>query len=308
MEQRDNTLMVRLGLCCTFHEQPIKFRTATATALNRLERSVAIQKLSALCLHNASALRQAIGFCTQHGIGAFRVTSQILPLKTHPAWRYDVAELPEGQRILDRFLECGRVARDNNVRLSFHPDQFIVLNSPRADVVINSLAELEYQAEVAEWIGADVINLHAGGAYGDKAAALDRLEGNLERLSPRARFRLTLENDDGIYTPTDLLPLCRRAGVPLVYDVHHHRCCGDGCSVEEATELALATWSREPLFHISSPLNGWDGPQPHRHHDYIHPADFPDGWLNLNVTIDVEAKAKELAVRKLQADLAARLR
>ena len=78
--------------------------------------------------------------------------------------------------------------------------------------------------EVAEWIGADVVNVHGGGAYGDKQKALARFARNLDRLSDEARNRLTVENDDRTYTPADLLPLCRAEGIPLVYDVHHHRC------------------------------------------------------------------------------------
>jgi UV DNA damage endonuclease len=86
-------------------------------------------------------------------------------------------------------------------------------------------------------------------------------------------------------------------GVPLVYDVHHHRCLGDGLSVAEATEMAFATWGgREPWAHISSPREGWGSPNPRAHADYIDPADFPEEWLDRTVTVDVEAKAKERAV------------
>ena len=88
-----------------------------------------------------------------------------------------------------------------------------------------------------------------------------------------------------------------------MYDVHHHRCHSDSLSIEQATQRALATWRREPLFHISSPLEGWDGPKPQRHHDFIDMPDFPLCWRGLDITIEVEAKAKELAVRKLLADL-----
>ncbi len=94
----------------------------------------------------------------------------------------------------------------------------------------------------------------------------------------------------------------RSTSVPLVYDVHH-RCRPDGLSIEDATERAWATWNREPLCHISSPLEGWPGPKPARHHDYIDPRDFPKAWKNRTFTVEVEAKAKELAVLKLLADL-----
>jgi UV DNA damage endonuclease len=101
------------------------------------------------------------------------------------------------------------------------------------------------------------------------------------------------------------LSLCRSTGLPLVYHVHHHRCLPDELSVEAATSQALDTWDREPLFHVSSPLGGWAEPMPRRHHDYIDVADFPDCWRNLAITVEVEAKAKELAVFRLRDELCA---
>lgn len=294
---------LRLGLCCQFAREPIKFRTTTATALLRLPRAERLARLSELCRHNADALMASLHFCAAHGIGAFRVNSQILPVKTHPEAGYDMAELPDGAAIITRFRECGQMARANHLRLSFHPDQFVVLNSPSARTLAHSLAELNYQAEVAEWIGADTINLHGGGAYGDKIRALDALRESIRRLPPPVRSRLTLENDDKVYTPADLLPVCADTGVPLVYDVHHHRCRPDGLSVAEATRRARATWKTEPLFHLSSPLAGWSGPKPERHHDYIDVADFPEEWLGWPLTVEVEAKAKELAVLRLRDEL-----
>jgi UV DNA damage endonuclease len=300
--------MIRLGLCCIFREQPIKFRTTTATAMKRLPRREARKRLAELCRSNAEALLAALQFCSANDIGCFRVNSQILPLKTHPQCGYDLKQLSDGRQIVQKFQQCGEYARTAGLRTTFHPDQFVVLNSARRDVVEQSIQELDYQAEVAEWIGADVINIHAGGAFGDKRSALENLAGNLTRLSRAARHRLTVENDDRIYTPSDLLPFCQRKHVPLVYDVHHHRCNADTLSEEEATRKALATWDREPLLHISSPLGGWDGPQPRRHHDYINLRDFPIFWQELDVTVEVEAKAKELAVKRLAAALARRTR
>ncbi len=295
--------MIRLGLCCMFRDQPIRFATTTATSLGRMQRVDALEKLSRLCRNNADALLAALQYCHDHGIGCFRVNSQILPIKTHPEVGYALEELPGGDDVIRRFRQCGEFASKHRIRTCFHPDQFVVLNSPRPDVVEKSILELEYQAEVAEWIGADVINVHGGGAYGDKPKALADLARSLARLSPRVRSRLTLENDDTIYTPADLLPLCRSEGLPLVYDVHHHRCLADDLSVEQATREAIATWDREPLFHISSPIAGWQGKNPRQHHDFIDPRDFPKCWRKKSLTIEVEAKAKEVAVERLLVDL-----
>lgn len=294
---------LRLGLCCQFSREPIKFRTTTATAMLRLDKQQRLARLAELCLANAKVLLASLRFCASHGIGAFRINSQILPVKTHPAAGYDVAELPGSAEIIARFRECGALAREHDLRLSFHQDQFVVLNSPNPQTLAHSLAELDYQADVAEWVGADTINIHGGGAYGNKTAALAALRRNIERLPMPVRSRLTLENDDKVYTPADLLPVCADIGVPLVYDVHHHRCLPDGLSVDQATERARKTWRTEPLFHISSPLEGWDGPKPERHHDYINVLDFPREWLGWQLTVEVEAKAKELAVARLLTDL-----
>jgi len=286
--------MIRLGLCCIFRDEPIKFRNTTATAIGKMKRADALVKLSGLCMANAETLLAALHFCADNGIGCFRVNSQILPLKAHQQLGYKMYELAQGKAIVRRFQDCGAFARQHGLRTCFHPDQFVVLNSQRPNVVAASIRELEYQAEVATWIGADVINIHGGGAFGDKHKALADLSRNLKRLSRRAKSRVTIENDDKLFPPADLLPMCRVTGIPLVYDVHHHRCNPDGLTVEQATAEAIGSWDREPLFHISSPIDGWRGPRPERHHDFLDVRDFPKCWLNLDVTVEVEAKAKLL--------------
>lgn len=293
----------RLGLCCQFAAAPIRFRTTTAAALRPLPRPAQLARLAELARANADALLASLQFCHEHGIGSFRIGSSLLPLRTHPHVGYNVADLPDAEALVARLLLCGDFAREHDIRTGFHPDQFVVLSSPDPEVVTRSLADLEAQAELAEWTHADTLNIHAGGAYGDKPAALTRFRRALDRLSLPARSRLTVENDDTSYTPVELLPLCRAEQIPLVYDVHHHRCLPDGLTVAEATAATLLTWDREPLFHLSSPRDGWDGPHRECHHDYIAPADFPAEWRSLAVTVEIEAKAKELAVARLQAAL-----
>ena len=297
--------MLRLGLCCKFAEEPIRFFTATAAYTGRLKPAARAGKIAGLCRDNAASLLKAIEYCAANGIGCFRINSQILPLKTHPELGYRAEDLPGGAEIERAFRLCGRRAAGLGVRLTFHPDQFILLSSPDLEITRKSVVELEYQAQVAGWTGADVINIHAGGAYGEPAAALDRVARALDRLKDSVRERLTLENDDRTYGPEALLPFCKKHGVPFVYDVHHHRCLPDRLGAEEATRLALKTWNREPLFHLSSSRDGRDSARPQYHHDYIDIKDLPACWLGLDITVEVEAKAKELAVKKLAVQLAA---
>ena len=295
--------MIRWGLCCIFREVPIKFHRTTAKYTAKLSADERLTRLSNICLHNAESLLEALKFCRLNGIGAFRINSQILPLKTHPQLAYEIEDLPQSTEIVNAFKKCKTYCRQHNLRTSFHPDQFILLSSPNPEVTRRSIADLRYQAEVAEWVGADVINIHAGGAYGNKDEALERLIMRIGGLPQNVRRRLTLENDDRLYTPRDLLPVCEKLAIPLVYDLHHHRCLPDGRNVEDTTQLALKTWDREPLFHISSPLKSWQNRNPRNHHDYINLDDFPECWLKLDITVEVEAKAKELAVLKLMREI-----
>jgi UV DNA damage endonuclease len=294
--------MLRFGLCCLFKDEAVTFRTTTAKALSTLPRVRQLLKLSEICLHNAHNLQHALETVHRLGIGAFRIMSPLFPRMTHPEAGYSLEDLPDGDTIGTVLEACRIFALQQQIRLSFHPDQFVVLSSPHADVVANSIRELEYQAFLAGMVGADVINIHAGGVYGDKQAALQRFGEVYEGLPESVRCRLTLENDDVSYTPEDLLPLCREFSIPLVYDVHHHCCNPDDLSVEEATELAAATWrtvGKEQYCHISSPKAGWESGSPRPHADFIDPEDFPECWPGRNMTIDVEAKAKELAVVRL---------
>ena len=299
-------MTMRFGLCCLFKEENISFRTTTCKALSALPRREQLVKLSALCRSNAENLRLAVETVHRLGIGAFRIMSPLFPRMTHADVGYTLSQLPHGDAIRELLGATRAFAKQHGIRLSLHPDQFVVLSSPHPTVVSNSLKELEYQGQLAEAVGADVITLHAGGVYGDKKAALQRFCRVYIDLPKTVKSRLTLENDDVSYTVSDLLPVCERLSFPLVYDVHHHRCNPDGLSVEEATRLTGETWQgtgREHSCHLSSPRAGWGGGDPKPHADFIDPADVPPCWLERTMTVDIEAKARELAVIRLSDQL-----
>lgn len=293
--------MIRFGLCCLFHDEPIKFRRTTATALSRQSPEARLEKVSELCLSNASSLLEATRTVKRLGIGAFRVMSPLFPLYTHPRVGYRLDDLLTRSKIEALFEQVNAYCRREDIRLSFHPDQFVILSSPRPNVVESSIGELAYQATLAEMIGAEELNIHLGGVYDSKETAKARFIENFQRLPENARRRLTLENDDKSYHVEDLIPVCEKLGIPLVYDVHHHRCNPDSLTVERATDAAVAIWrnlGKEPHFHVSSPRDGWNSARPQPHADMINPEDFPEYWKRLPcpITVDVEAKAKELAV------------
>ena len=287
----------RWGLCCQFVDSPIKFRQATHRYVSTLGEKERIRYLSDIVQGNGEALAAAVLKCVDLGIGSFRITSQIMPLATHPVSGFRIDQLESPEAIIETYVAAGNLASKNGIRLSFHPDQFVVLNSLTELVVGSSVEEMNHHAAVAELIGAEALTLHVGGKVEGTERALSRLERGIDMLNPSARQMLALENDDRLFSPADLLPFCERTGIPFIYDVHHHRCNSDGIPVTEATQRAIATWGgREPWMHISSPRDGWSAKDPRPHAEYIDPADFPEEWLGLKMTIDVEAKEKERAV------------
>lgn len=298
-------MAIRWGLCCQFLDSPIRFRQATHRYVAGLAPETRRAYLNDIVRSNAIALAHAAERCTEIGIGAFRITSQLVPLATHPTTGFALHELDDlrDSPVLERALRAaGDVAAQRGVRLSFHPDQFVVLNSAREDVVRSSMIELEHMGRLAAIVGADTLCIHGGSTVDGRHAALDRLRRALDRLSPDARTRVALENDDRAYSPADLLPLCEAEQVPFIYDVHHHRCLPDGLTVDEVTKRAAATWSsslvpREQWAHLSSPRLPWTEQGDHRPHaDFVNPDDVPAAWHGFPITVDVEAKAKERAV------------
>ena len=266
----------------------------------------AIAYYEQIVVHNLMTLERVLVWCRDRGVHAFRIGSDLWPRATHPLVAPWVESLLEREDIHASFRRIREFAATHDIRLSEHPDQFLVGNSLRADVVNGTIAELEWRARLGSALGVDVICLHVGSGAPDRESALWRWEATLERLSPMVRARLAFENDDRVFTPERILPACLAWGLPLIYDAHHHRVHPDGLSVEEATEFAIASWGeREPYFHLSSPRAGWDAGDARPHHDMIDVEDWPEAWTALldagvRFTVDVEAKRKEIAVLALQ--------
>lgn len=293
---------IRWGLCCNFQEVPIKYYSTTVAYIHRLKSKKQDYHayFNKIILSNLNSLIQTIDFCAQEKIGSFRINSHFFPLYNHVDYHYKLDEMADSAEIFHLLERCKKKAQEKNIRLTFHPDHFVVLSSSNESVIQNSIKELDYHAELATLLDADVINIHVGGVYGNKKGALEQFCKNFDCLSQAVKSRLTIENDDRCYTPQDLLPLCYQLKIPLVYDVHHHRCLSDSFSVEQASYQAYETWDREPLFHISSPQEGWISHKPQKHHDFIDKQDFPLFWLDFSkLTVEVEARKKELAVLKL---------
>ena len=147
------------------------------------------------------------------------------------------------------FRKLGSYIKNNNMRISMHPDQFVVLNSPNEQTVRNSIAELVYQGSVLDLMGLDTtakLQIHGGGAYGDKPSAIQRFAEVYHTMLPDAvKARLCVENDDRTYSLQDCLQLHELTEMPVIFDNFHHECVNNGEPMYEAVEMAASTWQPE---------------------------------------------------------------
>jgi len=197
--------------------------STTVAWLNRQTKSAAEEKLWDLMKGNIESIRKLVtkvGEQDEH-LRMVRISSDILPVYTESSWRY-FWQLPDVRQYAERhFAEVGRIARDRNVRLSFHPGQFTVLASDNPDIVERSIEEFEYHVDMARWMGygqkfQDMkINVHIAGRQGP-----DGIRKVLGRLTPEARNTLTIENEEITHNLDTCLELADV--VPIVLDIHHH--------------------------------------------------------------------------------------
>tara|TARA_B100001769_G_scaffold242169_1_gene210076 strand:+ start:384 stop:1295 length:912 start_codon:yes stop_codon:yes gene_type:complete len=258
---------------------------------------------SELTLENCKDLLTILKWNNDNGFKFFRMSSDIIPW----ASEYDLCDLPHYDEIKSVLKQCGDFATDNNMRITTHPGPFNVLTSPRPHVVENCIKDLSIHGEVFDMMGLsrtpyNKINIHIGGAYGDKESAMKRFCENFHRLPDSVKSRLTVENDDkaSMYSVVDLYEgVYKVIGIPIVFDYHHHAFCTGGLSEEDALEVAISTWvDVVPVVHYSeSRSREYEDPKirPQAHSDYI--IDYIETYGN-KIDIMVEAKAKELAVLK----------
>ena len=254
-----------------------------------------------LSLSNISDLLVVLKWNIQNNIKFFRISSDIFPWANH----YNIKDLPQYSNIKDKLDEIAIFSKRNNIRLTFHPGPFNVLTSPKESVVENTIKDLEMHGIICDMLGLsqtpfNKINIHCNGVYGDKKSAMDRFCSNFKLLSTSVQSRLTIENDDksSMYSVKDLMYIHDKIGIPIVFDVHHHKFCDGGLSEKEALDLAVSTWPKSirPVIHYSESKSVHENDDSIRHQahsDYINRLPLTYGH---DVDLMVEAKAKEKAI------------
>ena len=297
--------MNRMGYACInmqLSSQKPKIYTGRSM-IKRTFLSKGINYASQLGLDNCKDLYKILEWNNENGFNFFRITSNLFPWSSE----YKLSDMPDYDEICDILSKAGRYAIDNDIRITSHPGPFNVLTSPHPHVVENCINDLSIHGEVFDLMNLsrtpyNKINIHIGGAYGDKVSAMERFCENFHRLPDSVKTRLTVENDDKatMYSVTDLYEgVYCKIGIPIVFDYHHHRFCDGGLSEEDALEVAISTWNNiVPVVHYSESRNieqEDDKIRPQAHSDYVR--DYIDTYGN-RVDIMVEAKHKELAVLK----------
>ena len=198
------------------------------------------ERLLAAVTANLACLHRMLEWNVAQGLLFFRMGSGIVPFGSH-----EINTFPWQARFADAFREIGDYIKANNLRVSFHPDQFVVLNSPSPDIVQRSIQELVYQGSMLDLMGLDgtaKLQIHVGGLYGERELAISRFAAVHATLPKAVKARVVVENDDRLFPLRDCLHLHELTGVPILFDNFHHECLNHGEPMAEALRLAAATW------------------------------------------------------------------
>ncbi len=290
---------ILLGYACLNTTIPLKMKTLRlATYLSKGD-----EYLKGLIVNNLMYLKNCLEWNAEQGIRFFRVSSDIVPLSTHPEMKYLWCKDEEIKALCH---EIRGFSIKHGMRLSMHPGQYTLLNSPNESVVERSVEDLRYHQVLGDMLGVREFITHVGGVYGDSKEALHRWAQVYEGLPIEIRSRLRLENDDRSFTIQEVLFLAERTGVPAVFDYHHHRIL-PSMEPGDALKQSFATWQGidDPKIHLSS---GKTGKLDRHHHDFILAEDY-EALLSLlqpvvdkenqQVYVMLEAKLKEQAVMRI---------
>ncbi|MCA0989509.1 UV DNA damage repair endonuclease UvsE [Guptibacillus algicola] len=271
------------------------------------DREAGIRKLERIAKSNLENCLRLLKHNKGNDISFFRFSSRLIPLANHEAledWNY-LSPLKEELKALGDF------AKQEKMRVDFHPDHFVLLNTPKKETLKASTTTLAMHVRLLEGMGIDPTHrcvLHVGGGYNDKEKALERFIHNWMYTPKGIQDAVMLENDDTTFTMIDTLYLCEKLGIPLVFDYHHHLACHNDEDWEKDWERVVSTWDASPLpvkMHISSPKGEKDF---RSHADYID-IDMFFTFLKAvqgstsQIDCMIEAKKKDQALFKLMEEI-----
>jgi UV DNA damage endonuclease len=303
---------IRFGYCC-LNTQLRKNNIFTSRTC-RLEtiKKKGIEYVYELINNNLRDLKSIIEWNHCNDIHVFRMSSEMFPFATHSEYN----NIYNMEQFKVQLKEIGDLAKSLNQRLTFHPGQYTLLTSLKESVVLKSIEELNFHAEIMDIMGLpqdSVMVIHGGSKEGGKIAAMERFKINFKRLGKSAQDRLVLENCEMCYTVADLLPTCKELSIPMVFDAHHYNLNKGEGDLSFLLKEILDIWMIRkitPKFHLSECRPGvveTDSITKRRaHSDYI--TQVPElfnlikkEWLyNGRLDLMLEAKMKEDCLLRLR--------
>lgn len=282
-------------------------KTLTFARYSALPKNERLEKLKSVTAQNLQHTKRILYYNIAHEIELYRFSSLLVPLATHPEVMWDYMT-----PFKNEWEELGQLIQQFKLRPSFHPGQFTLFTSPRKEVTQNAVKDMQYHFKMLEAMNAlehGIINIHIGGAYGDKPTTLERFHENLKELPKHIKKHMTLENDDKTYTVEETLITCENETIPMILDYHHHMANKGEIDLILHLERIFNTWSKTnsvPKVHISSPKSEKE----YRSHadfvslEFVLPFLKLAKELNQDFDIMIEAKQKNLAMQKLIEEIA----
>lgn len=302
-----------IGLCCQYIEflEKKSGKLETFNLLKEqhlqynqfLKNKYSTSKIQECWINNASNLLLALDKINSIGIKSFRFSSNLFPL-----FDLNANLLTTSKEVTSILQKIGSFAKLNNIRLTTHPDQFVVLSSNNPQVILNSIKILEHHAWIMDSMGLEhsaynAINVH-GGTKNNSSILIE----SINTLPENVRSRLTLENDERSYNVKDLYSAFEKTNIPIVFDSHHHSFNDANLSNEQGFLIAEKTWKNlKPLTHLSNTdptVENGSFTEKRKHSDYVH---YIPEWQRLannsnSIDIDFEFKMKNVAIFKAIED------
>lgn len=280
--------------CITIGQRDLKFKSC-------MLKNATEDRLKEIIEHNICVLEQQIEYNAKNEIKVFRISSDIIPFGSHP-----INQIPWWETYGDKLKKLGDKIRDSGLRVTMHPGQYTVLNSPRTDVVAKAVDDLIYHTMFLDSLGApsrSKIILHVGGTYGDKDESLLRFQENYLKLPKSIKRRLVIENDEKCYNIEEVLYLGKQLSIPVIFDNLHHSINPPKEENDDPYWIKEAglTWSSEDgkqkIHYSQQCLKGNKG----AHSQSIDVSEFVDYYEKINgrdIDIMLEVKDKDLSAIK----------
>lgn len=286
---------MKIGYPCINHS--IGKKTVSTFRLSSYTEEKFIQCVN----YNLATLVEILKFNIANNLMFFRISSDMIPFASHPICKFDWKE-----HFKSDLIKIGQLINDHNIRISMHPDQFVLINSKSQEIVNNSIKELEYHTDLLDLMTLDYsakVQIHIGGVYGDKEKSKKQFISNYKTLlSANIKKRLVIENDDHLYNLKDCIEIHEYIGIPILFDVFHHICFHNNLPLHIALQISNNTWnhSKDGIMMIdysNQELNQRKGKHSHTL-DIKQFEKFILSVSNLDFDIILEIKDKEKSAKK----------